>query len=191
MKHLAGGAALIILALLVGLLHNAIRSDKMELIPSIALAQAISTNTPAESTGTAAEDTTVVDSEMNSTSAEGKAAEAVRGVVPLEKAKALHDSGTAVFMDAREEEAYNDGHIPGAMNVPYDKLPKYYETITSTIANDQIIICYCWGPTCDFSDNLASELAMMGYKNVVVFKGGWDAWQEAGYPIERLKTQSN
>jgi rhodanese-related sulfurtransferase len=94
-------------------------------------------------------------------------------------------------MDAREEEAYDDGHIPGAMNVPYDKLPKYYGTITSTIAKDQIIVCYCWGPNCDFSDNLASELAMMGYKNVVVFRGGWDEWQEAGYPIERIKTQSN
>ena len=35
-------------------------------------------------------------------------------------AKKIHDNKLATFIDARDNESYNDGHIQGAINVPFD-----------------------------------------------------------------------
>jgi rhodanese-related sulfurtransferase len=63
-------------------------------------------------------------------------------------------------------------------------LHEYYAELTATVPPDAKVVCYCWSPTCDFSDQLATELKIMGYTDVVVFTGGWEAWQDAGHPVE-------
>jgi len=50
--------------------------------------------------------------------------------ITLEDAKKAFDDGSAIFIDSRPAEAYKDGHVKGATNLPYgstddfDKLPK-------------------------------------------------------------------
>lgn len=43
--------------------------------------------------------------------------------VSLDEARQAYDTGTAVFVDVRAREFYDQSHIPGAMSVPLAELP--------------------------------------------------------------------
>ena len=44
------------------------------------------------------------------------------------------------------------------------------------------IIVYCSGGDCHDSRLVANALLSLGFSNVSVFTGGWDAWSAAGLP---------
>ena len=60
----------------------------------------------------------------------------------------------------------------------------YYDQLKSTIPLDALIVCYCESVTCDNSENLVRELGLMGYTNVLVYRGGWEEWVAAGNPVD-------
>ena len=41
-------------------------------------------------------------------------------IIDFNFAKKIHDNNLATFIDARDNESYNEGHIAGAINVSYD-----------------------------------------------------------------------
>jgi len=59
--------------------------------------------------------------------------------VSLDDAKAAMDAGTAVFVDVRAAEAYQGGHIAGAVNIPLGEL----EARLGELDKEQWIITYC------------------------------------------------
>ncbi|MBI4720867.1 MAG: rhodanese-like domain-containing protein [Chitinivibrionia bacterium] len=188
-RQLFGGTALIAVSLLVGVIYNSFSSNKIQLFPQIQNAGAMNAGLQGTTSSPMPGDSALSSPEPDSFAVRPADRAGLQGIIPLDKARALFDAKKAVFMDARDAKAFAEGRIPGAMNVPYDKLPDYYETVTATVPQDTLIVCYCWGPTCDFSDNLASELVIIGYTNVVIFRGGWEEWQKAGYPAEGLPAQ--
>jgi rhodanese-related sulfurtransferase len=165
LKELAGGVVLMLIAALTGLAVNAVRPDGLELIPQ---------GRPV---------TTVQHGGADSTAA-ADAAEPREGVVPLAQMKELFDAGTVVIIDARSTTEYEEGHIPGSINIPHDRIPEFMNVLNNEISTDARIVCYCRSLTCDFSDLLATELKVIGYTNVSVFSGGWEQWTNAGYPSE-------
>lgn len=92
-------------------------------------------------------------------------------------------SRRAIFIDARSQEQYNEGHIRGAISIPYENLEKYYETLIKEIPPDKFIIVYCGSRSCQLSMMLAKELIQMGYSNVMVLKGGWKEWKKLNLPV--------
>jgi rhodanese-related sulfurtransferase len=179
---LAGGVALIVVASAVGIAQNTVRSNPIPLIQKVAPVSTVQRHderAAAESTqgAKAAADTAASD-----TAAAQKKAPLPEGAVDLKEAKRIFDEGMAVILDARSPSAFADGHIPGAINIPYDQLTDYLDTLAEEVPKEQQVMCYCWSSTCDFSDQLATELKFMGYKDVVVFTGGWEEWTAAGYP---------
>lgn len=98
--------------------------------------------------------------------------------------KEIFDDGGAVFIDARSESDYDDGHIPGAVSVPLlsfeDNIEKFYETYPT----DTPLITYCSGRECQDSHELATFLRDIGYTNVNVFIDGYPVWQDHGFPVE-------
>lgn len=106
------------------------------------------------------------------------------GVVSLEQMKQLFDAGTAVIIDARSTTEYEEGHIPGAINIPHDRIPEFMDMLNNEVSTDAHVVCYCRSLTCDFSDLLATEMKVIGYQDVSVYSGGWDEWKKAGYPAE-------
>ena len=84
--------------------------------------------------------------------------------------------------DARAEGEFAEGHLPGALNIPTDNFYDY--DVDGLVPIDAAVIVYCRSVTCDLSDRLAQELRLMGYQNVVVYRGGWDEWSEAGFPLD-------
>lgn len=105
-------------------------------------------------------------------------------VVTIEEARHVVESGMAVI-DARREEDYAEGHLPGAMLLDYYDMGKYRDQVLPRLSQDQTIMVYCSEPTCEDSELLANELFLLGYTKLLVFKGGYAEWSAAGFPIER------
>jgi rhodanese-related sulfurtransferase len=89
------------------------------------------------------------------------------------------------FIDARPVEEFNEGHIKGAINIPFYG-SENYESVLNKIPKTDTIVTYCGGDDCDLSILLGDELFKKGYKRVYVFFGGWNDWKNLGYPIEKL-----
>jgi 3-mercaptopyruvate sulfurtransferase SseA len=59
--------------------------------------------------------------------------------VSLDEAKSAFDSQSAVFVDVRAAETYNQSHIPGAINIPLAQI----ENRAGELDPNQWIITYC------------------------------------------------
>lgn len=97
--------------------------------------------------------------------------------------KALHDAGAALFVDARSAEEYAEGHIPGAVDLPFDDVFKKPELAKSLDTRGRPIVTYCGGGDCELSKSLAFSLIEAGQKKVLVFTGGLPGWKDAGNRI--------
>lgn len=89
-----------------------------------------------------------------------------------------------MFIDARTTEEFAEGHIKGAINIPFYGSENYQHELDK-ISKDEILITYCSGDDCDLSILLGDELFEKGYKKIYVFFGGWNQWIEKGYPIAK------
>ena len=96
--------------------------------------------------------------------------------IDLELAKKLFEENT-LFVDARAEEFYNEGHIPNA--ICFDDFDLLVEELENTISMDDQFIVYCSDSDCGSSEDLSYELQSYGYNNILLFKGGWKEWTDA------------
>ncbi len=83
--------------------------------------------------------------------------------------------GTALFVDARHGFDFQEGHIPGAINIPLTEVGSLQQLISS-LPKDEVIITYCDGQDCNSSEALARILIASGCTRVKVFWDGWHAW---------------
>lgn len=167
-SEILGGVGIMVVATLLGIVVNAVRPNGVALIQSGA---PVSTAQHVAHSDSMAADTTATLAE---------------GAISLAEMKRLFDEGSVVILDARDASEYEQGHIPGAINIPYDRIPEYFDVLNSQVPMDAHVVCYCRSLTCDFSDQLATELKIIGYTNVSVFSGGWEQWTTAGYPVEGM-----
>lgn len=93
--------------------------------------------------------------------------------ITQEEAKAIMDSGEEhIILDVREQEEYDEGHIPGAILIPYNQVDYY---INEKIPDkDALILVYCRSGR--RSKIAAETLSWLGYTNVKEF-GGIIDWQ--------------
>lgn len=105
--------------------------------------------------------------------------------IQLSRVKEFFDAGRATIVDAREPSEYAEGHIPGAVNLPYDEVVTDPARLESFDPHGKPIIVYCGGGTCELSMNLGFALVNAGKSKVLVFMGGWPAWSGAGYPVAK------
>lgn len=108
-------------------------------------------------------------------------------LIPPDEAAIFYTTREAVFIDARSPKAFESGHIPGALNIPWTEADQTIDKLLNDFPNpDTIIITYCEGKTCSQSGDLALMLLEIGYPNVKVLENGWYGWIAAGYPSERI-----
>ncbi len=85
-----------------------------------------------------------------------------------------------LFIDARSEQYYNEGHIPNAIcKDDFDLLVVQLENI---LGMDDPFVVYCSDDDCGSSEELSYELQSYGFNNIYLFQGGWKEWQNAGLP---------
>ncbi len=99
--------------------------------------------------------------------------------INLESAKEMYDR-EIIFIDARDEEEFAEGHIKGAILAP--STPELVQLFPD---RSSAIVTYCSGGDCDVSQELAEELMYdWEYERIFVYLGGWPEWKRAGYPVE-------
>lgn len=107
--------------------------------------------------------------------------------ISLEQFFELHQSGKALVFDARPGFFYNLGHIPGAVHLPKgncdEEIHKREAEIKAALASGKTLVVYCTSLTCPDARTVARHLSGFGYP-ASIFSGGWDAWKEAGMPVE-------
>ena len=103
--------------------------------------------------------------------------------ISLDKAKDFFENGV-LFIDARDEVYYNDGHIKNAMKNVF--LMELIFNIEEKQTKEDPIVVYCGDPGCGDSEDLAYDLQNEGFKKLFVFKGGWLEWSAANYPADRI-----
>jgi len=103
-------------------------------------------------------------------------------------------SAGAVIIDSRVASEYAEGHIKGAINVPYRE--KSEKAVNFDAAQDEFnlaklpadkaaaVVVYCNGPEC-WKSFKGSTVAMKGgYTNVLWYREGFPQWKSKGLPSE-------
>ena len=152
---------ILVISFVIAIGYNAIRSDSLDFIYVKSEGEGVS-----KQDSLLAHDTILIEPTM----------------IDRELAKKMYDLGI-LFVDAREMEEYNESHISGAIlgpDVPGE--------LTKIFPTDKPLITYCSGGHCDLSFELAVELMEeYNYEKVFVYEGGLPEWEDAGYPVDRIK----
>ena len=98
--------------------------------------------------------------------------------ITAEEAKKIMDSGKEhIILDTREQNEYDEGHIPGAILIPYTEIENKAEEMIPD--KDKLILVYCRSGR--RSKIAAESLVNLGYTNVKEF-GGIIDWH---YEVEK------
>lgn len=103
-----------------------------------------------------------------------------------------HSNQGVVFIDARDQSYYLEGHIPGAYDFnPYDP-EKYFPVIMPVCQEAKRIVIYCEGGDCDDSETAALLLKDVGIprEKLFVYGGGITEWTNNRLPVETGKRTS-
>jgi len=95
--------------------------------------------------------------------------------------QALKKGEGVVVIDARSKEAYQNEHIPGAINFPHRTMNQ--DSTAERLDRKLEYVTYCDGIGCNASTKGALKLAQLGYK-VKELIGGIDWWKRDGYSVE-------
>ena len=102
-------------------------------------------------------------------------------IKPAEVLKMMNDHDTSfVLVDTQPEEAFADGHIPGAINFPWVQQVRP----PISLPRDKMLVLYCPCNHDEDSIDMYKKLAEFGYLNTKVLEGGWYKWVALKYPVE-------
>jgi rhodanese-related sulfurtransferase len=85
-----------------------------------------------------------------------------------------------IVIDARSRDAYEAGHIPGAVSFPHREMTA---DSAACLDHGKVYVVYCDGIGCNGSTKGAYKLASFGFR-VKELLGGLDWWRRDGHPIE-------
>lgn len=162
MKTIVDAICIVLIGAVIGFTFNYVRKDGLSLKKPITAPEQKDASEAAQESGTIPEPVWI----------------------DLSDAKAYFEDGEALFIDAREEEEYVEGHIKGAINIPYGWYLNEHPDISSVVEGKKVIITYCSGSECEASIQLAYALWEKGYGGLKIFFGGWQEWIDAGLPVE-------
>jgi rhodanese-related sulfurtransferase len=91
-----------------------------------------------------------------------------------------------VFIDARDDRHYQEGHVPGAYQFDRYYPEKHLAAVLPACATAEKIVVYCTGGNCEDSEFAALALKDAGVpaERLFVFVGGITQWSANGWPIE-------
>jgi rhodanese-related sulfurtransferase len=110
-------------------------------------------------------------------------------LLTMDQFKALVDQGKAgLIIDVRQEDEFEDGFVPGAINVPRGliefRIWKQVGFPNATDMNKQMTLYCLTGGRCALATKTLQDL---GFTNVSSVDMMWDNWVKAGYPVAKPK----
>jgi sulfur-carrier protein adenylyltransferase/sulfurtransferase len=100
--------------------------------------------------------------------------------VDASRARELIDSGEPLVLDVREQDEWDEGHVPGAIHIPRGNLESRIERAEPDRARSILVYCAA-GNRSAFA---AKTLEELGYEDVVSLSGGFTDWKRNGFPVE-------
>jgi rhodanese-related sulfurtransferase len=85
-----------------------------------------------------------------------------------------------VLLDVRGEQAFEKGHVTGAINLPHARIN---EDNLSQYPQDTLFVVYCAGPHCNATEKAAIRLAKLN-RPVKKMIGGVTGWLDEGFTLE-------
>ncbi|MEU9201959.1 rhodanese-like domain-containing protein [Streptomyces sp. NPDC048332] len=85
-----------------------------------------------------------------------------------------------VLLDSRSTEAWDQGHVPGAVHLPTALIAGQARQLLDPAVP---LVTYCWGPGCNGATRAALALAELGYQ-VKEMLGGFEYWVREGFAFE-------
>jgi len=99
--------------------------------------------------------------------------------VLAEELLARAKKGLVTVLDVRPREEFEAGHLPGAVNIPMDRL----ESELARLPRKREVVAYCRGPYCLMSFDAVLKLRQRGWK-ARRLNEGFPEWKAAGLPTE-------
>jgi molybdopterin/thiamine biosynthesis adenylyltransferase/rhodanese-related sulfurtransferase len=96
------------------------------------------------------------------------------------RARELIESGEVLVVDVREQDEWDEGHIPGAVHIPRGYLESRIERAAADVARRIVLYCAS-GNRSAFG---ARTLGELGYEDVSSLAGGFTDWKRNGFPVE-------
>ncbi len=87
------------------------------------------------------------------------------------------------LVEALPEPYYRKAHLPGALNLPHDRV----DALAPSLLPDKAasIVVYCADLPCENSAIATERLLALGYTDVRDYAEGKQDWLDAGLPTER------
>lgn len=95
--------------------------------------------------------------------------------------------GAAVFVDARNEQAFAIGHIPGAIQADHYRIEDFIDAVLEAAQTADKVIVYCNGGKCEDSVYMCKDLVDFDvpFDIIYLYEGGWNEWESKGQPVEK------
>ena len=103
------------------------------------------------------------------------------------------EQGLVVFVDARNDEHYHEGHIPGAYQFDHYHPENYLAALLPVCQVAQQIVVYCAGGDChdsEFAALFLRDSAKISADKLSVYAGGINEWSGRGNPVETGERKS-
>lgn len=107
----------------------------------------------------------------------GKATELMQGG---RKVLGLGGDNQGAWVDPRSKSDYEEGHIPGAISMPFARVAQEYTALTDY----DFVIVYGDSYNDPFAKAMSKRLIELGIDSVHVLKGGIQAWVSAGNNVD-------
>jgi rhodanese-related sulfurtransferase len=91
-----------------------------------------------------------------------------------------------VFIDARDDEHYREGHVPGAYQLDHYRAEQHLPGVLPVCQTADQIVLYCQGGDCEDSEFAALTLSTAGIpkSRLWIYGGGMMEWITNGWPVE-------
>jgi rhodanese-related sulfurtransferase len=96
-------------------------------------------------------------------------------LVTVDQARSWGDS--AIWVDARPDEEFSRGHVPGAFPLNEDHWNELLAQFLPNLSPDKKVVVYCSAESCNAAREVAKRLRDEAQLNdVFVLQGGWEEW---------------
>ena len=96
------------------------------------------------------------------------------------------ESGLNVFVDARNDHNFEEGHIPGALQCDHYNIDEYWDAVEPAVMGAMKVVVYCGGGDCIDSILMCQDLTYKGVPKdaIYLYAGGWQEWSAKQGPVE-------
>ena len=87
-----------------------------------------------------------------------------------------------VLVEALGPDQYADAHLPGARNLPHERVDELAQEVVGDLT--AFVVVYCANTPCANSRHASRRLSELGYQDVHEYVEGKEDWAAAGLPLE-------